>query len=95
MGNPHGVYPLDKGARMRKVQCSIKLTVLDGATLPDGVPEGGTVVVTSYADGRDLTAVMDEAVRLAIDRVRAVRSGEGRGATAVDLLAFKPRYPDD
>ncbi len=61
---------------MRKVQVSVKLTVLDGATVPDGFPDGGTVCVTGYADGRDLLSVLDAAQADALERVRAARAGE-------------------
>ena len=61
---------------MRKVQATITLQVLNGAGVPDGTPEGGTVCVTGYADGSDLSAVIDAAKADALERVRLARSGE-------------------
>lgn len=61
---------------MRKVQCTIRLTVIDGATVPDEFPDGGTVCVNGYAHGRDLLAVLDAAKADALSRVAAARCGE-------------------
>ena len=79
MGNPWATFAGSThwiGGRMRKVQATITLQVLNGAGVPDGVPEGGTVCCTGYADGSDLSAVLDAAKADAVERVRAARAGE-------------------
>lgn len=61
---------------MRRVQATITLQVLEGAQLPDTVPDGGAVCVSGYSDGADLLSVIEAAKVDALDRVRAARSGE-------------------
>ena len=63
---------------MRKVQATITLQILDGAGLPEGIPDGGAVCVSGYADGGDLLPVIEAAKADAIERVRAARSGEAK-----------------
>ena len=61
---------------MRKVQATITLQILDGAGLPEGIPDGGAVCVSGYADGGDLLPVIEAAKADAIERARRARSGE-------------------
>lgn len=61
---------------MRRVQATITLQVLEGAQLPDGIPDGGAVCVSGYADGGDLLPVIEAAKADAIERARRARSGE-------------------
>lgn len=61
---------------MRKVQATLTLQILNGAGLPEGIAEGGTVCVSGYADGSDLLAVLDAAKADALENVRAARCGE-------------------
>lgn len=63
---------------MRKVQATITLQILDGAGLPEGIPDGGAVCVSGYADGGDLLPVIEAAKADAIERVRAARSGKAK-----------------
>lgn len=61
---------------MKKVQVTIALQVLPAAGVPDGIPEGGTVCASGYAEGGDLLAVLDAAKADALANVRAARYGE-------------------
>ena len=60
---------------MKKVQVTVTVQVLPAAGVPDGIPEGGTVCTSGYAEGGDLLAVLDAAKADAIERVRAARAG--------------------
>ena len=61
---------------MKKVQVTVTVQVLPAAGVPDGIPEGGTVCTSGYAEGGDLLSVLDAAKADALGRVRAARSGE-------------------
>ena len=61
---------------MKKVQVTVTVQVLPAAGVPDGIPEGGTVCTSGYAEGDDLLSVLDAAKADALVRVRAARSGE-------------------
>lgn len=78
---------------MRKVQATVTLQVLRGAGTPDGIPDGGTVCISGYADGGDLLSVIDAAKSAALDRVRAARCGEiSSMPKAHGLLANHPAW---
>lgn len=61
---------------MKKVQVTVTVQVLSAAGVPDGIPEGGTVCTSGYAEGGDLLSVLDAAKADALGRVRAARCGE-------------------
>lgn len=57
--------------------------------MPEGIPDGGAVCVSGYADGGDLLPVIEAAKADAIERVRAARSGEAKPfPKAHELLAM-------
>ena len=61
---------------MKKAQVTVTVQVLPAAGVPDGIPDGGTVCTSGYAEGGDLLSVLDAAKADAVERVRLARSGE-------------------
>lgn len=78
---------------MRKVQVTFTIQVLPAAGVPDGIPEGGTVCVSGYADGGDLLSVLDAAKADALEAVRAARVGDTPPAPRAHDLRTLSRPP--